>query len=298
MATTTPVDAAAPPRAGGEGRTRSSRTLLLPLALFLLALFVLPQGYFYRLGFARNDGPGLLDTSVFQLDNLREILGDSFWIGVIGRTLEFGALVTVVAMVLGFPLAYLIARSRRLRGPLLALVIVTSFTSVIVKVLGWRVLLGDTGPVNDVLQLLHLTGEPIRLVNNMTGAVIGTAHAVMPFVVLLLIPIIDQVPRQLEDAAAGLGASRLRTLVSVVIPECRTGLLGGALITFAYAMGSFTTPSLLGGRGALIMPIAIREQVTTSVNYAFAGALALVLMVIVLVVVTIASRWARPPAAA
>jgi putative spermidine/putrescine transport system permease protein len=298
MATTTSVDAAVPGPAGREGRPRSSRALLLPLALFLLVLFVVPQAYFYRLGFAQNDGPGLLDTSVWQLDNLRDILGDSFWIAVILRTLKFGALVTVVAMALGFPLAYLIARSRRLRSPLLAVVIITSFTSVIVKVLGWRVLLGDTGPVNDVLVALHITGEPIRLVNNMTGAVIGTAHAVMPFVVLLLIPIIDQVPRQLEDAAAGLGASRLRTLTHVVVPECRAGLLGGALITFAYAMGSFTTPSLLGGRGTLIMPIAIREQVTTSVNYAFAGALALVLMVIVVVIVTIASRWARPPAAA
>lgn len=273
---------------------RSSRALLLPLAVFLTLLFVVPQAYFYRLGFAVNSGPGLLDTSAWTLDNVRTIIEDSFWRSVILRTLEFGALVTAVTIVLGFPLAYVISRSRRLRSPLLSLVIITSFTSVIVKVLGWRVLLGDNGPINDLLQALHLVGEPVRLVNNMTGAVIGTAHAILPFVVLLLVPVIDHIPRQLEDAAAGLGASRARAVVHVVVPEARVGLFGAGLVTFAYAMGSFTTPSLLGGRGTLIMPIAIREQVTTSVNYAFAGALALVLMVIVLVIVSVASRWARP----
>lgn len=288
--------ASAPGARPRRSRPRSGwRTLVVPLLAFQLVLCFAPQLYFYRLGFAAHLGPGLLDTSVFSLQNFQDILGDSFYRGVILRTLVFGALVVLVAGCLGFPLAYVISRSSTWRAPLLTLVIVTSFTSVIVKILGWRIMLGDNGPVNDVLQWLHITSEPVRLVNNMAGAVIGTAHAVMPFVVLLLTPVIDQVPRQLEEAAAGLGASRAKAIWRVVVPECRAGLLGGALVTFAYAMGSFTTPSLLGGKGTLILPIVIRQQVTTNVNYAFAAALAITLMVIVVAVTVVALRWTRPP---
>jgi putative spermidine/putrescine transport system permease protein len=264
------------------------RTWYLPLALFLAVAFVVPQLYFYRLAFAEPLGPGLVDTDVFTWDNLTRILGDSFWIEVIVRTLVFSALVTAVCLLLGFPLAYVISRSR-FRSPLTSLVIITSFTGVIIKILGWRVLLGDNGPVNRVLTSLHIVDEPVRLVNNLTGAVIGTAHAVLPFMVLLLIPVLDQVPRQLEDAAAGLGSSRTKVYLQVVLPSCRAGLIGGALVTFAYSMGSFTTPALLGGREALILPLAIREQFSTTANYAFAAALALILMVIVLVISGVAT---------
>jgi putative spermidine/putrescine transport system permease protein len=269
------------------------RLFFLPLAVFLLAVFVSAQVYFYRLGFAEFVAPGLIDTSVATLDNFRRIFTDSFWLAVIVRTLLFAALVLLTCVMLGFPLAYVISRSTRFRGLLMSLVIITSFTGVIVKVLGWRVLLGDTGPVNTVLQALNLTDEPIRLVNNLTGAVIGTSQAVLPFMVLLLVPVIDQVPRQLEDAAAGLGASRARTILGIVLPGCRIGVVGGALVTFAYAMGSFTTPSLLGGQGALILPLAIREQFTSNANYAFAAALALVLMVMAFLLTVAAQGFSR-----
>jgi putative spermidine/putrescine transport system permease protein len=269
------------------------RSLVIPLVAFQFLLCFAPQLYFYRLGLAENVSPGVVDTSVLTFENFREIFSDPFYRSVILKTLQFGAMMVVVCGVLGFPLAYVISRSDRLRAPLLLIVLVTSFMSVIVKVLGWRILLGDSGPINDVLRFLHLTDDPLRLVNSMTGAVIGTAHAVLPFVVLLLVPVIDQVPRQLEHAAAGLGASRARALVNVVVPECRAGLIGGALITFAYAMGSFTTPSLLGGKSTLILPILIRQQVTTTVDYALAAALSLTLMVIVLIVTIIALRLTR-----
>ena len=270
------------------------RSLAIPLVVFQLLLCFAPQLYFYRLGVADNLGPGLFDTSVFTLKNFETIFGDAFYRSVIVKTLQFGAATVVVCGLIGFPLAYVISRSDRWRAPLLLIVLTTSFMSVIVKVLGWRILLGDSGPVNDVIRFVGLSDEPVRLVNNMIGAVIGTAHAILPFVVLLLVPVIDNVPRQLEHAAAGLGASRLRTIWSVVIPECRAGLIGGALVSFAFAMGSFTTPSLLGGKSTLILPVLIRQQVTTTVDYTLAAALSITLMAIVLSVTVLALRWTRP----
>jgi putative spermidine/putrescine transport system permease protein len=279
----TVISKTSPSRASRWRPRGSWTTFYLPLAIFLTLVFVAPQIYFYRLAFAETIAPGLVDAGKFSLDNLVAIVGDSFWLGVIGRTLAFAAMVVTICLVLGFPLAYSISRSTKYRSTLLSLVIITSFTGVIVKVLGWRVLLGDNGPINNLLLVLHLTDEPIRMVNNLTGAVIGTSHAVLPFMILLLVPVIDQVPQQLEDAAAGLGSSRGQCIWQVVVPSCRQGLLGGALVSFAYAMGSFTTPALLGGRQALILPLAIREQFSISADYAFAAALALVLMAIVLV---------------
>jgi putative spermidine/putrescine transport system permease protein len=295
-----PSEAGGPPRLRGLRPSRQSRParsgwrlFFLPLAVFLLVVFVAAQLYFYRLGFAKFLAPGLMDTSVTTLDNFQRIFTDSFYLTVIARTLLFAALVLLTCLVLGFPLAYVISRSSRFRSPLMSAVIITSFTSVIIKVLGWRVLLGDTGPVNTVLQALHVVNHPIRLVNNLTGAVIGTSQAVLPFMVLLLVPVIDQVPRQLEDAAAGLGAPRWRIVLGIILPSCRVGVVGGALVTFAYAMGSFTTPALLGGQGALILPLAIREQFTSNANYAFAAALALVLMVLAFLLTVAAMGFTR-----
>jgi putative spermidine/putrescine transport system permease protein len=286
--------AAAAPAAMPRGAARrwagpGAAYLVLPLLVFQILAFALPQLNFYRFAFGSSDFPGDINMSNPSLENLTSVVTDAHHRELILRTLEFGALVVLVCLVLGFPLAYVIARSRFWRTPLLAIVIVTSFTSVIVRVLGWRVILGDQGPVNDLLTLLPFVEERLRLVNNMTGMVIGTANAVMPFMVLLLIPVIDQVKPDLERAAAGLGASRGKVVRKVLLPGCRPGLIGGGLLTFAYAMGSFTTPSLLGSTGSQVLSVAIREQVNTTVDYPFAAALAITLMILVLVVAGVAS---------
>jgi len=273
-------------------RTATPRALIVPLIVFQTVMCFAPQLYFYSIAFATSTGPGAFDASQWTLENFGQLFTSPIYRNAIGDTLVFAVSVVFAVLLLGFPLAYVISRSRTWGVPLLAIVIVTSFTSVIVRVLGWKILLGDAGPINTALQHLGLIAEPLRLVNSLPGAVIGTVNAVLPLVVLLLIPVMDQIPRSVEDASAGLGAGRARTLWRVVLPLSRAGLLGSAFVTFAYAMGSFTTPALLGGN-SMILSVLISQQVRTSVNYPMAATLALTLMALVVVVLLVATRFDR-----
>jgi len=263
------------------------RVYLVPLFILQFATFLVPLVLFFRTAFFKNEGPGLVDYGHATLEYLGLIFVDPYFQQVVLDTIIFGLLVTVFTLLLGFPIAYCIARAGRFKESLLVIVIVTSFTSVIIKVLGWKILLGASGPINSILQVLGLVDEPLRLVNNLFGAVVGTVHAVLPLIVLLLVPVVERVPVQLEEAAAGLGARRLTTYWRVVLPASRIGLVSGGLVAFAYAMGSFTTPALLGGKTTLILPILIRQEAMTTVNYPMSAALSITLVVIVAIVTVI-----------
>ncbi len=263
------------------------RVYLIPLFVLQFATFLVPLVLFFRMAFFKNQGPGLVDYDHATFEYLGLIFVDPYYQQVVLDTVIFGLLVTVFTLLLGFPIAYCIARAGRFKETLLIVVIVTSFTSVIIKVLGWKILLGASGPINSILQVLGIADEPLRLVNNLFGAVVGTVHAVLPLIVLLLVPVVERVPVRLEEAAAGLGARRFTTYWSVVLPAARIGLVSGGLVAFAYAMGSFTTPALLGGKTTLILPILIRQQAMTTINYPMSAALSITLVVIVAIVTVV-----------
>lgn len=263
--------------------------LIVPVVVFYSATLVASQLVFLRLTLYESKGRAAVDTSHITLANLSTVFSDSYYQGALLQTLSFGATVVLACIVLGYPLSYVIARSGRSGSLLLSVVVVSSFTGVVIRALGWRILLGDTGPLNWVFVSLGLVPHPIRLVNNMTGAIIGTTHAVLPYMVLLLVPLIEGIDPSLEQAAAGLGASWWRTFRLVIFPLTLPGLIGGSLLVFATTMGSFTTPALLAGN-APILPVVIRQQISTTLNYPLGAALSLVLLVLVLAVVFATNR--------
>jgi len=267
-----------------------SKTLVVPLLVFYAASFVASQIVFLRLSLYPSAGRAAVDTRRMTLDNFATVFTDAYYQAVILQTLSFGLAVVGVCLGLGYPLSYVIARSRRAGTVLLLIVVVSSFTGVVVRALGWRVLLGDMGPVNWALMSVGLTAQPIALVNNMTGAIIGTAHASLPYMILLLVPVLEGIDPQLEEAAAGLGSSWWDAFRSVVVPLSLPGVVAGCLLVFATTVGSFTTPSLLGGPRAPILPIVIRQQITTTLNYPLGAALAVILVVLVVTIV-LSTSW-------
>jgi putative spermidine/putrescine transport system permease protein len=162
--------------------------------------------------------------------------------------------------------------------------VASSFSGSVTRLLGWQVILGDNGPVNDVLLASGLASEPVRLVNNMTGAIIGTVQVMLPFMVLILTPAIQSISVSTEEAAAGMGASWWRIWRSVTLPLSMSGVVGGSLLVFATTAGTFTTPALLGGGRTQILPIVINDQMRGVLNYPYAAALSLVLLVVVLTI--------------
>jgi ABC-type spermidine/putrescine transport system permease subunit I len=258
--------------------------LSFPLIAFHAVFFLGSQAVFLHQAFYRSAGWARVDYGQRTLSNLATVVTDDFHRAVVLDTLLFAALVVAACLLLGYPLSYAIARSGRIGAALLVIVVASSFSGTVTRILGWQVILGDTGPVNWLLVAAGLASAPIRLVNNMTGAVIGTAQVMLPFMVLTLVPVIEQIHPSLEEAASGLGASWWRTWWSVTLPLSLGGGVGGSLLVFAVTAGSFTTPALLGGGKTHVLPVVINDQMRVALNYPRAAAMSLVLLVIVLTV--------------
>lgn len=275
----TALRASTPPR-------RRSRVglLVLPLMLVLVLFFLGSEITFLRQAFFNSAGLGQVDYARATFHNVSAVFSDPFNREVLLRTLWFSAVVVAICLALGYPLAYVIARSGRAGSVLLVIVIASSFSGSVTRVLGWEVILGNTGPVNTVLQNIGLIGHPLALVNNLTGSIIGTSQIMLPFMVLTLTPTIQEIDVNLEHAAAGLGASRSCIWRRVTLPLSLPGAGAGSLLVFAITAGTFTTPALLGGGKTQLLPIVINQQIGVTLNYPVAAAFALVLVVVVLLI--------------
>jgi ABC-type spermidine/putrescine transport system permease subunit I len=271
-----------------RGRTGEDRTrygwLAFPLLVFYAIFFLGSQGVFLRQAFYKSAGWARVDYGQPTMSNIVTVFTDDFYRAVVLDTLLFAALVVAVCLLLGYPLSYAIARSGRIGAVLLVIVVASSFSGTVTRILGWQVILGDTGPVNWLLVATRFASGPIRLVNNMTGALIGTAQVMLPFMVLTLVPVIERIHPNIEEAASGLGASWWRTWWTVTLPLSLGGVVGGSLLVFAVTAGSFTTPALLGGGKTHVLPIVINDQMRVALNYPRAAAMSLVLLFIVLAV--------------
>ncbi|MGE3870619.1 MAG: ABC transporter permease, partial [Pseudorhodoplanes sp.] len=150
--------------------------------------------------------------------------------------------------------------------------------------------LGTNGFVNWTLLQLGIVSEPLRLINNFTGVVIGTTHALLPFMILMLMTVIQRIHPSLEEAAANLGANAWSRFWRVIFPLSLPGLLAGYLIVFTLAISYYTTPAMLGGNRVLLMSTFIAQQVRFVLNYPFGATSAVVLMILAIVITVIASR--------
>jgi putative spermidine/putrescine transport system permease protein len=196
-------------------------------------------------------------------------------------TMRIGAVTTLIALLIGYPLAHWMARMRSRLGHALLLmaVIAPLLTGIVVRTFAWMTLLSDRGVINTTLQWLGF--GPLPLMYNEFGVIVGLVHIYVPFMVLTLVGVIGRIDRTLEEAARGLGAGRLRTFLEVTLPLS----LAGSLLVFALAISAYVTPVLLGGNNVLTLPMLIYQQVSASFNLGFAGALGVVLLIVSLALV-------------
>jgi putative spermidine/putrescine transport system permease protein len=244
-------------------------------------LFAIPQYFFISTSFHQNLGYGRV-SEVLTLANYQRIFTDSLYLAALGRTLALSAITAGICLVLGFPVAYVLARSQsKWVSLLLGLLVAATFITPVVKDLGLIILLSQGGLVNATLGALGLISAPVRWLGSEAGVVIGLAHYTLPLIVLMLHTVIQTVPRSLEDAAHAHGASRLRVFYGVIIPIIMPGMVAAALMVFNLAAGAFTTPALLGGGRVLTFPILIQRTVILDVDYPFAAALSSILLLFV-----------------
>jgi ABC-type spermidine/putrescine transport system permease subunit I len=277
------MDGALEPRDRAPLRqTRTAFLLLAPAGLLLLFLFVWPE-------------LGMLAVSLrapaWSAANYAHFLGDSYYIGVLLRSLLLGLLVTAVTLALGLPLAYWLSRITQRWAPLL-LVLATFplWISAVVRSFGWVVLLTRNGALSQVLQALGLAGPSFRLIGTLAGVVIALAQVLLPFMVLSLYGVMRAIDPEIERAAQNLGASPLKAALLTVLPLAARGILSSLMLIFALAVSAFATPSLVGGARVQLMATTIYEQMTELADWPFAATVAFILLAVVLAIVLAATR--------
>ena len=207
------------------------------------------------------------------------------------RTFLVALSVTALCLVIGFPVAYLLAtRPPRIANILMILVLLPFWTSLLVRTTAWVVLLQTNGVVNEILTGLGLTGEPLQLVYNRVGVLIAMTHVLLPYMILPLYSVMRSIPPAHLRAAYSLGARPVGAFLRVYLPQTLPGIGAGALLVFILALGYYITPALVGGPADQMISWFIAFYTTSTVNWGMASALGLLLLVATLALYAVYAR--------
>jgi putative spermidine/putrescine transport system permease protein len=274
-------------------KRESGGWLLAPALLLLLVAFVVPVAMMVPMSF-RPYVPLVGITDGFTVRYYTRLLTDSYYLEIIGRTLALGFTVTLSTLVIGYPVAFFLARTRsRWRSWLTILVVFPLMLNLVVRTFGWIALLAQNGLVNQALRALGLVDSPVKLLFNFAGLLIAMTHIFLPFMVLVLIGAIQNIPRDVEDAARILGASWGSTFCRVTLPLSAPGILSGSILVFVLTISALVTPRLLGGPTYQVMSTLIYDEFLQRLNWPAGSAQALLLTVMVLALVYLSGRLAR-----
>jgi ABC-type spermidine/putrescine transport system permease subunit I len=226
-----------------------------------------------------------------SLEWYEKALGERLYLEVYFITVRIAVIVTVTTLLLSYPLAYFLATTTRLAAALgFALVILPLWTSILVRTYAWMVLLGRNGVINKSLLAVGLVEEPLALLHNELGVVIGMVHVLMPYMVLPIYAAMRRVDPDLIQAAEGLGAGSVRIFCRIFLPLSAQGIYAGSILVFVLSIGFFITPALLGGGRVIMIAVLIEQQVREVLNWPFAGALSTVLLAATIAIYGLAQR--------
>ncbi len=246
--------------------------LALPAALFAAIVFLIPVAILLSEGFRSADGWTLSAFTEFFSQGLNQ--------RIFLRTLKLGAMVTAVAAVIGYATAYaIVSLPPGAKGRMIGLVVLPLMISPVARTYAWIVILGRTGIVNQTLQLIGLTDEPVRFLFTETAVFIGLLQLFLPLMVISLISALENLPKDAVPAARILGANWVQVFWKVVLPLTREGLIVGGTLVFTGSLTAYITPAILGGSKVLMLETLLYQQVTVSNNFVAASVIAFILIV-------------------
>ena len=275
-------------RAGAAPWLLSAPALLLFGALLLVPL-VLTLLLSFRVF---SDVAGV--QTAYTLKNYAEVVSDPYYAEIFLRTAGLALAVTLLSVLLGVPETIVLARMKRPWQSLCLLIVLGPLLiSVVVRTLGWQILLGNNGVLNNALQALHITSEPIRLVFTMTGMIIALTHVLVPFMVMSVWATLQKLDPQVEWAGLSLGGSPLRVFRRVVLPQIMPGVLSGSIIVFALSASAFATPALIGGRRLKVVATAAYDEFLGTLNWPLGASIAVLLLIANVAIVMGCNRLAE-----
>jgi putative spermidine/putrescine transport system permease protein len=257
--------------------------LAFPAVFVLSILYVLPMLWilFFTV---KSDGPA------YYLQFFR----DPFYLGILWNTVKVSLEVTLISLLLGYPAAWFLARTKsRIKHILMIVVIFPFLVSAVVRSYGWMVILGKRGLLNQFLQGVGLIDDPKSLLNTPAAVIIGLVHLLVPYMILSVAAVLQGVDRNVEDAAGSLGANRWQTFFLVDLPLSSPGIISGCILVFNLSMTSYVTPKLLGGARFRTMSTMVFQEINVNFNPGFAAAISYILLFVILVVLVISNYWTR-----
>jgi putative spermidine/putrescine transport system permease protein len=268
-------------RRRGEGLTATA--LLAPATLFIAASLFGPLAFLLR--YSLNDFAPATKTMVeaVTLANYVKFFTDPYYTSILLTTVRIAVTVTAACLVLGFPLAYVVARTEsRFKNLLIMSIVLPLFVGAAVRAAGWMVVFGSRGFFNTTLTWLGLIDAPIEIMFTEKAVIIGIIAVNLPYMVLSLQSVIEGIDRAVEEAAYSLGAPPLTMFRRVLWPLALPGVLAGTILAFILAMNAYATPFLLGGPLFKMMAPVVYNQFTQQGNWPFGGAIAFILMAVTL----------------
>ena len=258
-----------------------------PALLLLVVMMILPVAWLFGLSFVGDDGQ-------LTLAHYQRLLDQPSFRRIFLTTFQVSVITTVLCVLAGYPLAYLIAHlPPRAAGLCMIAVLLPFWTSILVRTYAWLVLLQRQGLINQWGQALGLWDEPLALVHNLTGTLIGMVHIMLPFLVLPLLGAMRAIDMNLIKAASSLGASPARAFRTVFLPLSLPGLIAGSVIIFILCLGFYITPAVLGGGKVIMVSNQIANDIEMFFNWGAASALGVVLLTITLGLLWLAGRLMR-----
>ncbi|MDQ1078148.1 ABC transporter permease [Pseudoroseomonas cervicalis] len=265
--------------------------LVLPAGLLVFTLLVAPMLLLARISLNRFS-PTELMVEATSAENYLRAIQDPYYQQVLLSTLGVALGCTLLALAIGFPAAYWLARMEsRWKSLATILVLFPLLVGNVVRSAGWMALLGNEGAINAALRGLGLISAPLPLLYNAGSVVVGIVAVVLPYMILTLSAVIEGIPRQAEEAAANLGARPMTVFRRVVLPLALPGVAAGSVLVFILCMNAYATPVLLGGPQFKMMAPAVYDQFVRGNNWPFGAALAFILLAVTLVLTVVGSTF-------
>ena len=276
--------------------------LLAPVTLFLGVFFLLPLLIIALFSFLTPGLYGGVEWTFYHwnygrifgwADGINEIY-EPIYLQILVRSLAYAALTVVLTLLLCYPVAFWVSRlSERWRLVFIFLITLPFFSSLIVRLYAWLLILKPTGLLNTVLLWTGLIREPLEILYTPAAVVLGMVYVMVPFMFLPLYAAVDNLDRAQVEASQDLGANRVQTFFKVILPQTLPGIMGGAVIVFIPSVGNFVVPDILGGAKGLMIGNLVEQQFLSARNWPFGSALSMIIMAVVLVVLTLSVTRAR-----
>jgi putative spermidine/putrescine transport system permease protein len=268
----------------------TASALLAPATIFVALSLFAPLAILFRYSLNEFDASKKMMVEAVTASNYAKFFTDPYYTSALVTTLEVAAFATLICLAVGFPLAYVVARTQsRFKHLLIIAIVLPLFVGNSVRAAGWMVVFGNKGFLNASLTGLGLITRPLEIMFTEKAVIIGIIAVNLPFMVLSLQSVIEGIDRAVEEAAFSLGAPPAAMFRRVLWPLALPGILAGTILTFILAMNAYATPYLLGGPLFKMMAPVIYNEFTQKTNWPFGGAIAFILMSVTLGLTLIAN---------